>query len=51
VYHVLKSGVKEALQDLLDTLPSFDKPFDSFFHNAPPFSENQEQSAILTIFR
>jgi len=46
VYHVLKSGVKEALQDLLDTLPSFDKPFDSFFHNAPPFSENQEQSAI-----
>lgn len=46
VYHVLKSGVKDALQDLLDTLPSFDKPFDSFFQRPSSYDGDPGQSSI-----
>ncbi|MBT3589133.1 MAG: DNA mismatch repair endonuclease MutL [Candidatus Marinimicrobia bacterium] len=46
VYHVLKSGVKEALKELLDTLPSFDKPFDSFFQKSNNYEGDSNQGSI-----
>lgn len=46
VYHVLKSGVKESIQELLDTIPSFQKPFDSFFHSQPPMDIGTGQGSL-----